>query len=112
MDKVIKEWLATLKGAYKALDADEIEAFLRQSKKSSNEFIKRQGEKLILYTRQLAEGSITVKQYESYVEDVRILTEMHALQLKGRARDAAHSFSKKAAEYLIKQIVAAVMKAI
>ncbi len=67
---------------------DEVNDLLKSAKEDSEEFLRRQGEKIENYLNQLAGGKISKEQLEGYLIDIKDLTEMHALRLSlaGRAR--------------------------
>jgi len=76
------------------LASEELKGLVAGAKGDSDEFIRRQGEKLELYLDQLAQGMMTKAQFEGYVLDIRDLTEMQSLKMSVSARARAQNFAK------------------
>src|SRR3712207_3342609 len=56
----------------------ELKQFLRDTVQSSDDFLRRQARKIILYLSQLSAGEITRDDFRAFIEDVQTLTEIQA----------------------------------
>jgi hypothetical protein len=79
----------------------ELNKFLQMAKTDSEDFIKRQGEKMELYLNQLAAGKITKDQFEGYINDIKDLTEMQALKMSVAAKARVQSLVKGITDLII-----------
>ena len=85
----------------------DILKFIRDSRKETSAFLKRQGKKLAIYIEQLAAGKITKKEFGGLVEDLRALTILHALGLSAAAKRKANAFAGKVEELVLTSLVEA-----
>jgi hypothetical protein len=81
-----EDFIDNLKDDEGMLSKDTLKNLVTAAKADSEEFIRRQGEKLELYLSQLATGQITKEQLNSYIIDIKDLTEMHALKMSVEAK--------------------------
>jgi hypothetical protein len=88
-----ESYIDNLKDNAGKLAKDELKGLIKTAKGDSEEFIKRQGEKMELYLSQLAAGQITKAQFEGYVIDIKDLTEMQALKMAVAAKARAQSLA-------------------
>ena len=84
-----EDFIDNLKDDAGTLAKKELKDFINSSKTDSEAFVQRQGQKLELYLKQLADGSITKEQFEGYVLDIKDLTEMQALKMSVAAKAKA-----------------------
>ena len=103
-----EDFITQLKDDAGILAKDELKDLVKDAKSDSEEFIKRQGEKLERYLNQLAEGTITPNQFKGYMNDIKKLTEMEALKMsvvvKVRAQNLAKGIVKLILEGLLSLI--------
>jgi len=71
----------------------ELVAFLGESKKDSELFIKRQAAKIEKYLVQLANGEITKAQFESSMKDIEAVTRQKALELSVKSKARAQKLA-------------------
>lgn len=81
--------LEQVKGEGQALLKEQVRSLVAGARGDSEEFLRRQGEKMDLYLTQLAEGKITKAQFQGYIEDIRDLTAMQARLMSVTARARA-----------------------
>jgi len=89
-----EDFIDNLKDSAGKLAKDELKTLIKTAKNDSEDFIRRQGEKMEMYLIQLAEGEITKEQFEGYVLDIKDLTEMKALQMSVAAKVRAQSLAQ------------------
>ena len=103
-----EEFIDNIKDTTGRLAKDELKNLVKNAKSDSEDFIKRQGEKLELYMNQLAGGQITKEQFEGYVLDIKDLAEMQALKMsvaaKARAQNLAMGVTNIVLDGLLKLI--------
>jgi len=99
------EFLYSLKDDAGVLAKDAIKDTIILAKNDSEAFLKRQGEKLELYTEQIASSKITKAQYEGYVRDLVALTEMHALKMDVAAKARAQKFANDIKDLVIDKLL-------
>jgi hypothetical protein len=93
MNSKWEEFIDNIKDTTGKLAKDELKNLVKDAKSDSEDFIKRQGEKLELYLNQLASGQITKEQCEGYLIDLRDLAEMQALKMSVAAKARAQSLA-------------------
>jgi len=96
-----EDFINNLKDSAGMLAKDELKTLIKTAKNDSEDFIRRQGEKMELYLIQLAEGKITKAQFEGYVLDIKDLTEMQALKMSVAAKARAQSLAKGVSDLVI-----------
>ena len=84
-----EDFIDNLRDEAGKLAKDELKDLVKTAKEDSEEFIRRQGEKLELYLNQLARGEITKEQFEGYILDIRDLSEMKVLEMSVEAKAKA-----------------------
>ena len=84
-----EDFIDNLRDESSKLAKDEMKDLVKNAKGDSEQFIKRQGEKLELYLNQLAMGEITKEQFEGYILDIKDLTELKALDMLADAKARA-----------------------
>ena len=104
-----QEWLHSFGGELSNLAVGELKDLIETAKSDSEQFTKRQGEKVENYLNQLASHKITKEQFEGYMKDIKDLTEMKALQMeveaKARAQRLADGIKNIIIEKLLKLII-------
>ena len=85
---------------------DEVREMLDAARNDSEEFLRRQAEKVENYLNQLAAGDISKKQLEGYLMDIKALTEMFALQLSLEARVRAQRLVHGISELIVNRLLA------
>ena len=85
---------------------DEVSDLIKSAKEDSEEFLKRQGEKIENYLNQLAKNEISKEQLEGYLIDIKDLTEMHALRLSLAGRVRAQRLADGITDIIIGRLLA------
>jgi hypothetical protein len=85
---------------------DEVNDLLNSAREDSEEFLRRQGEKIENYLNQLVEKKISKEQFEAYLIDIKDLTEMHALKLSVAGRARAQRLADGITDILIGRLLA------
>ena len=85
---------------------EEIREMLNAAKKDSEEYLRRQAEKIEKYLNQLAAGEIDKEQLKGYLMDIRALTEMFTLQLSTAARARAQRLTKGISDLIVDRLLA------
>lgn len=103
-----KDWKAFVDGL---ADLDDqararIKQFVQEALRSSNVFLKRQANKLVLYIEQLAAGKISKEDFKGYVEDIRLLTEMEAAYVSLRAKRKLVDFAFNVSLLILRALIA------
>jgi hypothetical protein len=101
-----EDFINSLKDDSLSLAKGELINLVKTTRDDSEEFLKRQGEKLELYLKQLAVGEITKKQFAGYVEDIKALTEMHALKMSVAAKARAQKLAWQIGDLILNKLVA------
>jgi len=96
-----EEFIDNLKDSTGKLAKEELKTLIKTAKSDSEDFIRRQAEKIELYLIQLAEGEITKDQFEGYIQDIRDLTEMKALQMSVAAKVRAQNLAQGITNFVI-----------
>jgi len=103
-----EDFIDNIEDSIGKLAKDELKNLIETTKSDSEDFIKRQGEKMEVYLTQLASGNITKEQFEGYIRDIQALIEMKALQMsvasKARAQSLAHGITNLIIDGLLKMI--------
>ena len=86
MSEQWEDFIDSFRDNIEPLLKDEIKSLIDFALNDTDDFVRRQGEKINRYLNQLAEDKITKTQYQGYMEDIRDLVEMHMLKLEVRAR--------------------------
>lgn len=89
MSSKCEAFIDALKDSACILAKEELKNLINRSKSDPDAFIRQQGKKLELYIDQLADGSITKKQFEDCILDVRDLTKMQSLKMTAEAKARA-----------------------
>lgn len=103
-----QKWIAfldSLKDNAGILAKDAVKDTILLAKNDNESFIKRQGEKLELYTNQLATGEVTKAQYEGYLRDLMALTEMQALKMEVAAKARAQKFANDTKDLFLNKLL-------
>ncbi len=85
----IEDFLESVGKGVTGLAKDEILNFFNWSADEGNEFVQKQKVKLNRYMLKLAAGEITVKQFKSNIDDIKMLTEMQILKMQIAEKAAA-----------------------
>ena len=81
-----EDFIDNLRDEAGKLAKDELKDLVKTAKEDSEEFIRRQGEKLELYLNQLAMGEITKEQFKGYILDIKDLIRLKKLEIEVEAR--------------------------
>lgn len=100
-----EDFIDNLRDEAGKLAKDELKDLVKTAKEDSEEFIKRQGEKLELYLNQLAMGEVTKEQFEGYILDIRDLTEMKVLEMSVEAKAKAQRLGKGIVNLIINGLI-------
>ena len=101
MAKKWQDFISGLKDELGILAKEELITLVKDTKEDQESFIRRQGEKLELYLKQLATGKITKEQFEGYILDIVDLTRLQARKMRVRARARAQRLVKNITKLLI-----------
>ncbi len=93
MNSSWEDFINGIKDEAGKLAKTELIGLVKNTKNDSEEFLRKQGDKLELYFKQLAEGLITKDQFKGYVEDIKTLTELHALKMSVAAKARAQKLA-------------------
>ncbi len=80
----------------------------KRAVKDAKDFLKTTEEQVAIWTKQLAAGEITTKNFESLVRGERDLAEMDALKQLGLSKVAIDTFTRGVIDILINAALAAV----
>ncbi|MEK7273676.1 MAG: hypothetical protein AAB296_08835 [Candidatus Desantisbacteria bacterium] len=100
-----EDFIDNLKDDAGILAKDELKTLIKTVRNDSEDFIKKQGEKMERYLDQLAEGEITRAQFEGYVMDIKDLTEMQALKMSVAAKVRAQNLAQGMSDLVIKGLL-------
>ena len=75
------------------LAKDELKNLIDMAKNDSEDFVKKQGQKMEGYLKQLAAGQISKGQFENYMQDIKDLTEMQMLKMSVAGKASAQRLS-------------------
>ena len=100
-----QEWLHSLGGKLSDLAVGELKKLIETAKNDSEEFTKRQGEKVERYLNQLATRQITKEQCQGYMEDIKDLTEIKALQMQVEAKARAQRLANGIKDIIIEKLL-------
>ena len=78
----------------KEFSKDALKKLVMDTRRDSEDFLRRRGEDMARYLTQLASGKITKAQFQGYVEDMKDLIELRALKLSVQARARAEVLAK------------------
>ena len=103
-----EDFIDNLKDDAGTLAKGELKDLINGAKDDAEEFLKEQGKKMEGYLTQLAGGEIKKDQFESYMIDIKDLTEMKALQMevaaKARAQKIVNGITSLIIDGLLKLI--------
>ncbi|NIM89941.1 MAG: hypothetical protein GTO17_03230 [Candidatus Aminicenantes bacterium] len=100
-----EDFIDNLKDESGKLAKDELKDLVKNTKEDSEQFIKRQGEKLELYLNQLASREITKEQFEGYILDIKDLTELKAIEMLADAKARAQRLVNGIIDLIINGLV-------
>lgn len=88
-----------------SLVKNEIRQLLDDAKNDSEDFLRRQADKIDNYLNQLANNEISKEQFESYLLDIKDLTEMHSLKLSVAARARAQRLADGITDIILNKLL-------
>lgn len=100
-----EDFIDNLRDEAGKLAKDELKDLVKTAKEDSEEFIRRQGEKLELYLNQLAMGEITKEQFEGYILDIRDLSEMKVLEMSVEAKAKAQRLAMGIVDLILNGLI-------
>lgn len=100
-----EDFVASLKNDAAGLVKEELKTLLNDSKSDSDNFVKKQSEKVEKYLTQLALGQITKDQFEGYIRDIKDLTEMQALKMSVASKASAQRLASGISDIIIKRLL-------
>ncbi len=89
MGETWQDFIDKIKDDAGILAKDELKKLIAFAVDDSEDFTKKQGQKLESYLIQLSAGDITKEQFKGYVEDIRDLMEMQMLKLSVAGKASA-----------------------
>ncbi len=89
MNELLEKFLDQIKDDSGSLAKGELTNFIDMAKNDNDNFIKEQGNKMETYLTQLATGNITKENFESYILDLKDLSEMQMLKMTVAAKASA-----------------------
>ena len=94
MKPVWEDFINELMDESNVLAKDELINLIKNTKSDSEDFLKRQGEKMELYIGQLAFKAISKEQFIGYMTDIKTLTEIQSEKMKIQAKARAQRLAK------------------
>ena len=82
MSSIWERFIDSIRDDAGQLAKEELKLLIRDAVSDSDRFLQEQGRKMERYLTQLASDEITKEQFEGYMEDLRILTQMQARKMK------------------------------
>lgn len=83
-----------LQDAAGTLAKDELKKLVKDAKKDNSDFVRLQAENLERWTVLLADGDLTPVGYRKIVSKMEVLTQLHVIKLKVKARASAQRLAK------------------
>jgi len=103
-----KKFINELKDEAGTLAKDELIDLIDSAKNDSEIFIKRQGEKIEKYLKQLANGQISKANFESYIIDIKNLIELHAYKLSVAAKARVQRLADGITDLILDKLISLV----
>jgi len=101
MSSIWERFIDSIRDDAGQLAKEELKLLIRDAVSDSDRFLQEQGRKMERYLTQLASDEITKEQFEGYMEDLRILTQMQARKMKVAAKARAQRLAQGIVDLVI-----------
>lgn len=84
---------------------EELKTLLNGTKNDSDNFVRKQSEKMERYLVQLASGQITKDKFKGYIRDIKDLTETQALKMTVASKASAQRLANGISDIIIRRLL-------